>query len=449
MNLMYGNTNFIWWVGVVEDRNDPQKLGRCRVRIFGYNVEDLKVLATEDLPWALPLQPITSAATSGVGTTPLGPVEGSWVIGWYLDGEEKQQPIMMGTFAGVPPTQAETEANKIANQAAAGLVQQTSKGNLIHDGANTPLYKSNLGIIANAIANVVSNYDIVGTHGLNANNPTNDPTKSLNNPAVNNIAGFEDPNKVYPKTDYLGKPDTNKLATGDTTAPIFAAKNKERRLSIPTALGGDNWDEPEYAYAAKYPYNHVIETEAGHIIEIDDTPNGERLHIYHKAGTYIEIDVNGSIAQKVKGDEFKIVENNDNLYVNGAYNLTIGSVSKIYIQNNADIEVDGNLNIVSHAQTTVQSAGDITVAGDNIVISGKSSIDMITNGPINIQGSDITLDAKSGAFVAKASQDAVLQSGAGSVVSINGGTELLLNGDVIKENMGAISPVVSILPTIQ
>ena len=173
------------------------------------------------------------------------------------------------------------------------------------------------------------------------------------------------------------------------------------------------------------------------------------MHIYHKAGTYIEIDVNGSIAQKVKGDEFKIVENNDNLYVNGAYNLTIGSVSKIYIQNNADIEVDGNLNIVSHAQTTVQSAGDITVAGDNIVISGKSSIDMITNGPINIQGSDITLDAKSGAFVAKASQDAVLQSGAGSVVSINGGTELLLNGDVIKENMGAISPVVSILPTIQ
>ena len=27
-----GKNGFIWWVGVVEDRQDPLKLGRCRVR---------------------------------------------------------------------------------------------------------------------------------------------------------------------------------------------------------------------------------------------------------------------------------------------------------------------------------------------------------------------------------------------------------------------------------
>ena len=102
MNLMHGNKNFIWWVGVVEDRNDPEKLGRCKVRIFGYHTENLAILPTDKLPWAVPLQPITSAANSGIGSTPLGPLEGTWVTGWFLDGDEKQQPIMMGTVGGKP-----------------------------------------------------------------------------------------------------------------------------------------------------------------------------------------------------------------------------------------------------------------------------------------------------------------------------------------------------------
>ena len=53
MNLMYGSQQFIWWFGVVEDRDDPQRLGRCKVRIFGYNIEDLSILPTDDLPWAM------------------------------------------------------------------------------------------------------------------------------------------------------------------------------------------------------------------------------------------------------------------------------------------------------------------------------------------------------------------------------------------------------------
>ena len=34
---MYGE--FTWWQGVVEDRNDPLKLGRCRVRVLGYHTD--------------------------------------------------------------------------------------------------------------------------------------------------------------------------------------------------------------------------------------------------------------------------------------------------------------------------------------------------------------------------------------------------------------------------
>ena len=53
--------------GVVEDRNDPLSLGRVRIRFVGLHSEDKLKIKTEDLPWAYPVQPITSAAMNGIG----------------------------------------------------------------------------------------------------------------------------------------------------------------------------------------------------------------------------------------------------------------------------------------------------------------------------------------------------------------------------------------------
>ena len=93
-----GKTGFQWFVGVVEDRNDPEQFGRYRVRIIGYHTLDKAVMPTESLPWAIPMQPVTSAAISGVGTSPTGLVEGSSVIGFFVDGEDSQIPVIMGSF---------------------------------------------------------------------------------------------------------------------------------------------------------------------------------------------------------------------------------------------------------------------------------------------------------------------------------------------------------------
>ena len=97
-----GRNGFSWFVGVVEDRNDPKYLGRVKVRCLGLHTDDNIKLPTADLPWAHPMNPITSATVSGVGQTPLGVVEGTWVVGFFQDGEESQQPIIMGTLPGVP-----------------------------------------------------------------------------------------------------------------------------------------------------------------------------------------------------------------------------------------------------------------------------------------------------------------------------------------------------------
>ena len=89
-----GKNGFFWWIGVVEDRNDPLKLGRARVRIFGYHTSNLTVLPKEDLPWALPVTPLNNP--HGVKS----PEESSWVLGFFLDGEIGQQPVMLGVLPG-------------------------------------------------------------------------------------------------------------------------------------------------------------------------------------------------------------------------------------------------------------------------------------------------------------------------------------------------------------
>jgi hypothetical protein len=143
MNNLYLNQNFNFWVGIVEDRKDPEKIGRCKVRIFGYHTDDISILPTNDLPWATPMMPITSASTSGVGVSPLGPVEGTWVVGWFLDGEEKQQPVMMGTFAGKPDKTPTVEKLLINEEVKAGNVVTTSFGAVVYDGNGQPLKLDN------------------------------------------------------------------------------------------------------------------------------------------------------------------------------------------------------------------------------------------------------------------------------------------------------------------
>ena len=102
-----GKDGYIWWNGVVEDRNDPLMIGRCRVRILGWHTADKAELPTDNLPWAQVLMPITSASQTGVGHAPVGPVEGTWVMGFYRDGELAQDPVMVGTLPGVPEIYAQ------------------------------------------------------------------------------------------------------------------------------------------------------------------------------------------------------------------------------------------------------------------------------------------------------------------------------------------------------
>jgi hypothetical protein len=88
-----GQDNFVWWMGVVEKRDDPLMMGRLRVRIFGWHTDDLNLIPTDELPWALPMCPLGTQVFSS-------PMEGTWVVGFFADGMAGQSPIVMGSLPG-------------------------------------------------------------------------------------------------------------------------------------------------------------------------------------------------------------------------------------------------------------------------------------------------------------------------------------------------------------
>ena len=311
---------FYSFTGVVEDRNDPQKLGRYRVRVLGIHTDDKEVLPTADLPWAQCILPVTSPGISGLGHSPSFLVEGSWVVGYMRDGASCQQPVIIGSSPGFPIEPANKEK------------------------------------------------------------------------------GFYDPNGVYP--GFLQEPDTNRLAVNEKV--IVAGKEEDANPSLQlilrkasiikgvatadfnattnaeggtiTGSDGDTWDQPEIPYAAVYPYNHVFESESGHISEWDDTEGAERIYQTHTKGTSYEIDPNGTIVYLNKVNKYEITSFNNYNSIGGDSDITIDGRHKIYINkaghanNNYDIQIGPNANI--NIQVDKGNINLVTVDGNINVNSG-------------------------------------------------------------------------------
>ena len=341
-----GKDGFTWFVGVVEDRQDPKHLGRVRVRCLGYHTEDIIKLPTRDLPWAHPMNPITSATVSGVGQTPLGVVEGTWVVGFFTD-IDKQQPMIMGTLPGVPSTLP---------------VKDSVKGFQDYSNANYPKYAET----------------------------------DVNRLAVNEKTDGVESNPHSTLT--LRRADRD-LAVGITQIDgIF-----EGVAQIPNDLDITSWDEPATPYDAAYPRNHVYESEGGHLREMDDTPGKERIHERHASGTGYEIHPNGSKVTRVKKDNYEIVTNDDYCHIQGISRHTIDKGVRIRVNaegttgnnynvevgqgSNVNIEVNGgNINLTTLGSGQ-EDAGDININASrnlNVQVGGNMNVNVIGNSIENV-----------------------------------------------------------------
>lgn len=208
--------------------------------------------------------------------------------------------------------------------------------------------------------------------------------------------GFIDPEANYPTKEYEGKPDTNRLATGDVAGDsLVKSKIKERMLGAKLP-GGESWDEPETTYKAEYPYNKVTQTETGHVFEVDDTPGAERLHLFHKAGTYVEIDSNGSMIRRIRGSSYEIIDRNGKISITGSADISVNGSCNIYVGNDANIEVEGDTNITCYNDITAQAAGNVNISaretlnltGTDVNIQAYNKMNIKSEQELNIQSAN-------------------------------------------------------------
>lgn len=153
-------------------------------------------------------------------------------------------------------------------------------------------------------------------------------------------------------------------------------------------------DSPEQAssYAAKYPLNRVITTRAGHAIELDDTEGSERVHIFHKSGSYIEMRPDGSVQIKSKDDSFEIVGKDKHLHVVGDLNVRVKGDLSCLTEGDVSVTSKGKMDLTSGGPMRIRAVHGFTLETDaDAVINAGAGVGLLRGGltsigPVNIAG---------------------------------------------------------------
>jgi hypothetical protein len=298
-------SSMVWFMGVVEDVNDPQLINRVRVRCIGFHPKDKTLLPTGNLPWAPFLSSTAQMSAPMVN-------QGDWVIGFFIDGNMAQQPVVIGSLVGIPQEQA---------------------------------------------------------------NPNE---------------GFYDPSGIHPRFPGEGtNPRHARGEVGTVDRNAIAFSRSSATSGVPVA-DGTKFAEPISEFDARYPFNHVMETDGGHVFELDDTPQAERIQIFHRKGSFIEFHPNGSIVHRGANDRYHVVFNNENLYAGGNMNMSVVGAVNIVAGANTNISTGGDATwrVGGNLRMDIGGNFDVAVAGTTNIDSGDTAI-IYSGGNVELQGSQV------------------------------------------------------------
>ena len=326
LKYFLGREGFLWFVGVVEDRLDPDQLGRVRVRAFGWHTEDKTSIPTESLPWA------ATVHSSNVPSS-YTPREGDWVVGFWMDGESAQVPVILGCLTGSPVEAAKREI------------------------------------------------------------------------------GFHDPSGVYPTR--INEPSTNRLIRGRTDGTIHETRSRTRKTGVKSI--GTTWSEPPSTFAPVYPKNFSIESEAGHALELDDTPGAERVHLAHTVGSFIEMDASGNRVEKIVKDNYSIIVGNDYVSIDGACNITVNGNANLKVGGKLSAEAS-TINLNAAGDIKIKAGGRLKMEGLGVDIKAQLAAKIGAGASMSIKGKRTTISGKPLMLAGKPSNIIKTKKGPGKII---------------------------------
>jgi hypothetical protein len=175
--------------------------------------------------------------------------------------------------------------------------------------------------------------------------------------------------------------------------------NGAKSTGVATASGG-TWDEPDSFYAAVYPNNKVFRSAKGITIEIDDTDDNVRLHVYHPSGTRMEVANDGETVEHIAAKKTTVIVGDNNIEVQGKSDLTTGGTWGVNVGSSGHIKTSGTMTIDAGGNTSINVTGNATIdaSGDATVkAGGKATVDGATadvkaSGAVTVSGSVINLN---------------------------------------------------------
>ena len=204
--------------------------------------------------------------------------------------------------------------------------------------------------------------------------------------------------------DY-GQPQNSRRSRAEYMHETSTADQNANRVEEVEIAGSERtWTEPPPGAQTSYPFNRVIESGA-HVIELDDTPDAERILIYHKEGSYMQIDARGVVINKAVSDQYDIMDRNEHKVVGGQgggfSTVTINGNSYVKVKGNKTEEIDGDL------QTLVHGNHLLSVGGQSTLVAGEQA---------QIRAADVKLEANVSSLIIKAGKEIQFQSGEGLYV---------------------------------
>jgi hypothetical protein len=302
-----------FYIGVVEDRHDPLKMGRVRVRVFGLHSRERKNdIPISALPWSMVMQPPNTPTPAGNLSQM---VEGTWVVVMYLD-DAHQDPLVIGSIPSNYEEQPDYE-----------------------DGFSDPfgVFPRWSGEDDKTDVSLITDVDRWTEH------PTYDERKKKRITDIPLAKKYEIP-------------------TVSATAP-----DEEYERST--------WNENDLRglQSSDYPYNSVREFEAGMVEEYDSTSENTRITEMHQSGTYREILDDGTTTTKIVGDGYSITLKDHNIYIEGDLNMTVKGDMRQLVEGDYTLEVDGSYHqfVRGNRETKIGSNDATEIGADSSTNAGQ------------------------------------------------------------------------------
>ena len=191
-----------------------------------------------------------------------------------------------------------------------------------------------------------------------------DEFKDLANPDD----GRSDPNKRFPKKEYVGVSSVNNIARGTRVSNVYIGG------SVP-GLDLELNDEP----STQYPENQVKETASGHVIEYDDTNGRERVMIRHRTGSGVEMRADGTVILSSTNNTLRIVAANEKVIVEGDGEVVYNGNLKMRVAGDFDLEVGGdfNVNVTGNKEERIKSSLIESVSKNKTMTVGENKAETI------------------------------------------------------------------------